>query len=66
MLNFIFSSIAHKVPSVVTLKADLFENYFGKGRRWLQPKSERRKYRLKKPRGELSRIRCPSFFSLLP
>jgi len=36
MLNFIFSSIAHKLPSVVTLKADIFDNYFGKGRRWLQ------------------------------
>jgi hypothetical protein len=28
MLNFLFSSIAHKLPNVVTLKADIFENYF--------------------------------------
>jgi hypothetical protein len=31
MLNFLFSSIAHKLPSVVTLKADLFEDCFYRG-----------------------------------
>lgn len=28
MLNFLFSSIVHKLPNVVTLKADIVESYF--------------------------------------
>jgi hypothetical protein len=53
------------LPNVVTLKADIFDNYFYRTAAgcniW-----QRRKYRLKKSRVQQSPIRCPSSFFLLP